>query len=402
MKKLLKKAAMRIFKLTDTDFPTWGTQSTYTGTNISAESAMYVVSYMRAIRLISETIATLNLPLYKKTERGRVKAKDHPLYYKLTGKPNRYETSLDFIEAITMSICIFEASYIKTDRFGKTANLYCLHPDSVELMTDRDEPYYRVYEEGQQNEYSYDEIIKIKSFGGIGSLTGSSTAQYGKQALALSVAAEEFGARFFGQGGRPGGILSTDKVLTKAQREDLRKSLEPFLNPSKENQGRLALLEANIKYMAIHGSNTEAQMLELRNHQVQEVARIFGIPLTFMMTTSNTTYNNTEQEFKHLLSMVLRPYMKRITIGLNNELLNDEDRKTHYWEFNTSELLQPDTETRYKVYGIGRQYGFITSEEIREKENMPYIEGSHKLDQPLNSNISKENDKEKVKEDAQN
>ncbi len=378
-----------IYKLTDTDlYNQLGGYDSYTGKVVNAETMLYSSAMWSGIRLIAETVGTLPIHLYKRTENGRVKDKEHPLYDRFHSQPNRYESDIEFKEQIAMALIIFGTGYFKQMMFGDRGVFTFKHNNNVHLKTDRTDPYYLVTENGQTKEYSFDEIVRVKGFGGLGELEGSKTYKFSKHTVALALAADEFGARFFGQGGRPSGILSTDKLFTEQQREDLRKAMEPMLNPTKENQGRLAVLEAGMKYTAISSTNSESQFTDVRKYQTAEAARYLRIPLWMMMEPDGSKFNNNEQGNQHFLQFTLRPYLVRIEKALNTQVLPDDMKSTHYFEFDTAPLLRPDTQTRFDVYSKARTSSIFTINEIRAMENKDPVQGGDDINAPLNSNVS--------------
>lgn len=363
-----------------------GGYDSYTQKIVTPETLLYASAMWSGIRLISETIATLPLNLYKRTENGRIKDRDNPLFYRFSSKPNKYETDVEWKEQIAMSLVIFGTGYSTKQMFGNRGIFQYIHNDNIQIHTQESEPYYTKSTNTGETRLEFDEVIRIKGFGGLGSLEGSQVHKYSKHAIGLALAADEFGARFFGQGGRPSGILHTDRILTKEQREDLRKAYEPLLNPSMEKQGRLAVVEAGMKYAQIGTSNNDSQFLETRKYQTAEAARYLRIPLWMMMEPDGSKFNNNEQGNQHFLQYTLRPYLVRIEKALNTQVLSRKQQDTHYFEFDTAPLLRPDTLTRFQVYTQARTGAILTPNEIRAMENKSPVPGGDQIDMPLNSN----------------
>lgn len=376
-------------RLTDDELYKYsGGYDSYTHKIISSDTLLYASAMWSGIRLISETIGTLPINLYKKTDNGRVKDRDNPLFYRFAIMPNKYESDVEWKEQIAMSLVIFGTGYSTKEMYGNRGIFQYIHNDCIDLRTDEDEPYYIKHKKTGQKRLEFDEVIRVKGFGGLGCLEGSKMYKYSKHAVGLALAADEFGARFFGQGGRPSGILHTDKILTKEQREDLRKAYQPLLNPSLDNQGKLAVIEAGMKYAQISATNNESQFLETRKYQTAEAARYLRIPLWMMMEPDGSKFNNNEQGNQHFLQFTLRPYLVRIEKALNTQVLSRDMQNTHYFEFDTAPLLRPDTQTRFDVYGKARTAAILTTNEIRAMENKPPIAGGDEIYAPLNSNAT--------------
>ncbi|KAA3639440.1 MAG: phage portal protein [Proteobacteria bacterium] len=363
-----------------------GGYDSYTHKIITADTLLYASAMWSGIRLISETIGTLPLNLYKRTENGRIKDRDNPLFYRFATMPNKYESDIEWKEQIAMSMVIYGTGYSTKQMFGNRGIFEYIFNDNLELKTDEDEPYYIKYKKTGQKRLEFDEVIRVKGFGGLGSLEGSRLQKYSKHAVALALAADEYGGRFFGQGGRPSGVLQIDRILTPEQRKDLREAYEPLLNPSMERQGRLAITEAGMKYSQVSGKNNESQFIETRKYQTAEAARFLRIPLWMMMEPDGSKFNNNEQGNQHFLQFTLRPYLVRIEKALNTQVLSRAMQSTHYFEFDTAPLLRPDTQTRFDVYGKARTAAILTTNEIRAMENKPPIKGGDEIYAPLNSN----------------
>ena len=206
---------------------------------------------------------------------------------------------------------------------------------------------------------------------------------YCKNALGLAEAAEQYGSTFFKNGARPTGVLMVDQVLGKEKREALREELKT-LAANDNPKSSLAVLEANMKYQAITTSNNEAQFIDTRKFQIAEVARIFRVPLSLLMENERATYHNSEQESLGFLKYSLRPYLIRIEQALKYNLLKPAERKNYYFEFDVEGLLRGSSTERGNWYKTMRMIGGLTINEIREKENMPPVEGGDDLYVPLN------------------
>lgn len=359
---------------------------TYTGKVVNEETILQVIAAWSAIRLISETIGTLPLHLYRETEAGREKAKDHKLYRLLHTQPNQYMTSVEWREAMAVSLCVWGQSYNYAPRLGDrvTGIIPVAKPQVRYELKDSGELTYYLTRNGKEEPLTREQIVPIKGFGGPGSLEGYPPYKYGRNAVAISAAAEEYAARFFGNGARPSGFLMIDKVLDPEQRKQLRAAFE-MIHSGLENSHKLAILEAGMTYQQVTAKNSDAQLNETQKRQVAEIARLYRVPLDMLMEGGNSTYNNSEQYNKHFLEFTLRPYLVRIEQALNTTLLTrQEQEKGYFIEFDVRGLLRGDSKARAEYYRNMRFIGAMSINEVRKAENLPEREGADDLHVPLN------------------
>jgi HK97 family phage portal protein len=237
---------------------------------------------------------------------------------------------------------------------------------------------------GQPRELKRTDVCPIRGFGNVGQLEGFAPHQLHANSLAFTAAIEKYGAEFFGSGGHPKGVLSTETTFKDEQRQSIREQFNKYVRESWAS-GMLPILEKSLKYEPIQTKNNEAQFLETRKLQIAEVARIYRTPLHMLMEMDKASYNNTEQANKHFLDYTLMPYLVRIEQGLNSSLLTAEDRrKGHYFEFDVRGLLRGDSTQRSQYYVSMRMAGAMTQNEIRELENMDRHDGADDLHVPLN------------------
>lgn len=358
----------------------------YTNRRVDDVVMLETTSVYSAIRLISESIAALPLHLYERTDAGDRKATDHHLYDMLNKLPHRYTTRATFIEALVVSMCVWNQGYIRAPRAGsRVMSLQALpkpwvqpffHKTTNELM-------YRVKEGSKTAVYEFGEIIPVKGFGHAADLEGISVPGLHRNAIGLAMAAEEYGSRFFANGARPGGLFTIDRILDKEQRERIRESIQERFGGS-ENAHKLMVLEAGMKYEAMQSNLNENQFVEVRKNQVHEVARIFRVPVHKLMEMSGAKYDNVEQENRAFLVDTLHSYLDRIELALDCFLLGNAERGRYFCKFNVEGRLRADLETRAKSYKDLILTGVMTPNEAREKENLKPDPGGDNLLFPLN------------------
>ena len=373
-------------ELTLTNIEGWEMLSggpTYTGKSVSVETLLQTSATWSAIRLISETIGTLPLHLYRRTEKGRERAVEHDLYRLLHMQPNRYMTSVSWREAMAVSLCCWGHSYNEKHILGPRSQRIIgitplAKPNVTPVISDAGDVTYRVTKKGLQSTYEYDQIVSIKGFGGVESLEGYAPYKYHRQSLAISAAAEEYAAQFFQNGGHPSALLIGEKWPDK----DNSKRLVDLVRGA---MGRVLPIGGGYKYQRLTGTNSEAQLMELREFQIAEAARIWRIPKSMLMAAEgNEKYNNTEQQNLHFLQYTLRPYLVRMEQALNVSLLSKSEQKEYYIEFDVNGLLRGDSSARGEWYRNMRTVSAMTINEVRRSENLPEIEGGDDVHVPLN------------------
>lgn len=392
----LKRAAlswaMKGVALTPSDPNGWeslGVESTWAKVPVNENTQLQIAAAFSAIRLISETVGTLPLHLYRKTRNGRERAADHDLYPLVHNQPNQYMTSVEWKEAMVVSLATMGQSYNYVSRMestGRVISIQPVHKSRVKPVISRDGSihYDMTDKNGSRLELKRTDILPIRGFGGVGSLEGYAPHKLHSNSLGLARALEKYAAEFFGSGARPSGVLSTDQEFRKDERSAIRDNFQKYVAESWAT-GKLPLLENNLKYQAINTPNNEAQFLESRKLQVAEVARIYRVPLHMLMEMDKASYNNTEQANKHFLDYTLLSYLVRIEQAMNSCLLNDAERRQGmYFEFDVRGLLRGDTTQRAQYYVSMRTAGAMTQNEIRTLENMDTREGADDLHVPLN------------------
>lgn len=359
--------------------------SSYAGKSVTPESALTISAVWSCVRLISETIATLPLGVYREDRDGRKQAdKSHPLYRVLHDLPNADFTAAEFWEGATACLLLWGNAYAeKYISDGQVRALTLLRPEYMSVRRANDGSLEYVYSdanmEGRRRIYSESEIFHIRGFG-VGLDVGLSPITYARHSLGSVLAADEAAGKMFANGVRPTGILTIDQVLTKEQRSQVKANIvEPMAGSS--NAGGIFTLEAGMKFQPISMNPEDAQMLETRSFHVEEVCRWFRVPPFMIGHTEKSTSWGTglEQQNIAFLTYALRPYLTRIEQAVKRQLIKPEERASIYAEFNLEGLLRADSAGRAALYSQGAQNGWITRNEIRAKENLHPIDGGDVL-----------------------
>lgn len=366
-----------------------GVGSTWAKINVRETTQLQITTAWSAVRLIAETVGTLPLHLYRTTANGRERAKDDPRYELVRYQPCDYMTAPEWKESMVVSLATMGQAYNPVTRMestGRIISIQSVHKSRVQPEVQRDGTiiWWLTDRNGQRRPCTRRDVMPVRGFGGPGELEGFAPHQVHGNSLALSVAMEKYAAEFFGSGGRPQGILKTKAEFGEKSRDQIRKGFADYLRDSRA-KGELPVLDGETEYQAVSTPNNEAQFIESRKLQVAEIARIYRVPLHMLMETEKASYNNTEQANKHFLDYTLLAYLTRIEAALNTCLLEPAERAAGmYFEFDVNNLLRGDSTQRADYYLKMRQAGGITQNEIRQRENMPTVQGADDLHVPLN------------------
>lgn len=341
------------------------------GKRVTEISSMQMSAVYSCVRILSETIASLPIHVYEYTSLGSTKAVSHPIYRLLHDEPNSEMTSYIFRETLMTHLLLWGNAYAQIVRNGKgeVVGLYPLMPDRIKV--DRDESG-KIYYEYRTNQKVYElkefDVLHIPGLGFDG-LVGYSPIAMAKNAIGMSIAAEEYGATFFSNGATPSGILEHPGTVKNP--EAMRESWSRGFSGS--NSHKVAILEEGMKYTPISISPNEAQFLETRKFQITEIARIFRIPPHMVGDLEKSSFSNIEQQSLEFVKYTLDPWVARWEQTLVKKLLSEEEKKKYTIKFNVDGLLRGDYQSRMNGYAIGRQNGWMSANDIRRLENLDLI-----------------------------
>ena len=354
---------------------------TTSGKTVTERSAMQMTAVYSCVRILAEAVAALPLHLYRYTDNGgKEKALDHPLYLLLHDEPNPEMSSFVFRETLMTHLLLWGNAYAQVIRNGKNevVALYPLMPNKMSVDRDENGRLYYAYYRGQ------DEAIRNKEFAvtlqpsdvlhipglGFDGLVGYSPIAMAKNAIGLAIATEEYGAKFFANGAAPGGVLEHPGTI-----KDPTKVREAWMSQfgGSANSGKVAVLEEGMKYTPISISPEQAQFLETRKFQINEIARIFRVPPHMVGDLEKSSFSNIEQQSLEFVKYTLDPWVIRWEQSIQRSLLNSEEKKKYFAKFNVEGLLRGDYQSRMNGYAIGRQNGWMSANDIRELENLDRI-----------------------------
>ena len=346
---------------------------TASGKTVNERTAMQTTAVYACVRILAETIASLPLNVYQFTDNGKEKAIDHQLYYLLHDEPNPEMTSFVFRETLMSHLLLWGNAYaqIIRDGRGKVLALYPLLPDRMTVDRTTDGQLY--YEYRRDTGYVIlrpEDILHIPGLGFDG-LVGYSPIAMAKNAIGMAIATEEYGGKFFANGASPGGVLEHPGVVKDPAR--IRESWNAVYQGS-GNAHRIAVLEEGMKFQSIGIPPEQAQFLETRKFQTEEICRIFRVPPHLVANLDKATFSNIEHQSISFVVHTIRPWLVRLEQGMNKALLSPSEKGQYFVGFVVDGLLRGDYASRMQGYAIGIQNGFLSPNDVRTLENMNTIE----------------------------
>ena len=351
------------------------------GKVVTERSAMQMTAVYACVRILSEAIAGLPLHMYRyKEDGGKEKALDHPLYLLLHDEPNPEMSSFVFRETLMTHLLLWGNAYAQIIRNGKgeVVALYPLMPNKMTVSRDETGQLYYTYQKSQEelpkdNTYTVtlhpSDVLHIPGLGFDG-LVGYSPIAMAKNAIGLAIATEEYGSKFFANGAAPSGVLEHPGTIKDPKR--VRESWMSQFGGS-ANSNKIAVLEEGLKYTPISISPEQAQFLETRKFQINEIARIFRVPPHMVGDLEKSSFSNIEQQSLEFVKYTLDPWVVRWEQSIQRTLLTPEEKKTYFVKFNVEGLLRGDYQSRMSGYATARQNGWMSANDIRELENLDRI-----------------------------
>lgn len=357
------------------------------------DKALTLTAVWCAIRLLAESVSSLPISVYTKQANGdKIEDSKSPIYNLVKFKPNYYQNKITFFEFIMLSICTEGNSYVQIVRnnSGTPVQLICLDPSNVTVVVNNNELFYQI-DGGAVLDSS--DVLHIKTITDDG-VTGLSPISQCAKALNWGVSLEEFGSTFFSNGAKPSSILQTDRALSDTALQRLKTSFNNNYGKLK-NSNSTIVLEEGLTFKPISISPEQAQFLSSRQFSIEEVARIFNVPPHMLKDLSKSSFNNIEMQSQEFVTYTLMPYITRIEQEMNLKLFRTNELGKTFIEFNVNGLLRGDVKSRTEAYKTAITNGYMSINEVRQKENMNSIEGGDKHFMQMNMTTI-----DKVGEDA--
>lgn len=343
------------------------------GVRVTADTAMQVGAVYACVRVLSETVGSLPLGIFQRDANGgKTPANKHPAWKLFRMMPNPEMTPLEFIEMMVAHVALRGNAFaqIVFDNAQRPLELWPLHPDRIQIRRLKTGELTYIYQPLQGRKRIFDdfEIVHVRGLLSDG-IWGMSPILVAREVFGAAIATQAYGARFFANDATPGGVLEHPGKLDDAAHERLKKSWEDHHQGS-HNARRPAILEQGMKFTTMGLKPEEAQFLQTRNFHVKDIARIFRVPPHLIQDLERATFSNVEQQSTDFVVHTIRPWVTRIEQAFNCKLIRDRDRDKFFFKFNVNALLRGDVKTRALLYRTGRQWGFLSANDIRALEDM--------------------------------
>ena len=338
-------------------------QPTVAGASITAQSSLAISTVYACVYKVASTLSSLSLCLYESDGTNRAKLTAHPAYRAVAVSPNDEDTAFNFWETIVADALLRGAGYavIQRGAGGAVESLQCIPSEVVQRKKAGNSVYYKLRD---------GEVISSEDMLEVCNLYRMSPIQLHRENLGLARSAQDYGAQYFGNGGQMTGVLSSEQPLKNEQIEVVQQSW----NASRSEAGT-KLLPFGFKYQRIGIPPEEAQFIQTRKFQAEEICRIFSVPPALVQLESQTTYNNVEQQNLMFARHTVLPWAKRIEQELDRKLLNAFERPTHYFKFELNDLFRGDMAARSAFFTQMLQNGVMTINEVRAQEELNPITG---------------------------
>ena len=348
------------------------------GININSETAMKYTAFFACVRVLSETLAGMPIMLYqKKSDEDRVTKTDLLVYDVLHNAPNDEMTPFSFKESGMISLNTGGNAVAQKiiNTFGDVIGLYPYPWSAVKIDRDKNTGKL-VYEitgaDNQKKILRRDQVFHVSGLS-LDGVIGVSPITYAASAIRLGLSYEQFGVNFYKNGAAPSGIFSFPGTLSDEAFQRLKADLSKNY-AGVVNIGKPMLLEGDGKFLPISIAPVDAQLLESKKFQTEDIARVYRVPLHLIQNLDRATNNNIEHQSLEFVMYTMLPWFKRWEESINMQLLTrDQRRAGYYFEFKIDSLLRGDAKSRAEAYAAGRQWGWLSVNDIRKLENMSNI-----------------------------
>lgn len=355
------------------------------GMSVSPETAMRCGTVFACVRVLSESIAQLPFPVYRRQDDdGRKRDRDHALDWVLNFQPNQWQTAFEFREMLMGHLCLRGNAYAFINRInGEVRSLVPLHPDRIVPSQNPDwsMKYKYTPDGGTQRDLTSKEIFHLRGISSDGIVGVSPITAY-REAVGLALATLRHQAKSFGAGVKFNGVLSAPNKLDPEARKNIKESFQDM--HSNENAFRTPLLEQGLQWTSVGMTGQDAQTIETRKLTRTDIASVFRVPPHKIGDLERATFSNIEHQAIEFVTDCLTPYCKRWEQRGQLDLLNPKDQRTHYIEHNLDGLIRGDIKTRYSAYGQAIKDGWMNRNEVRVRENLNRVDGLDEFLEPLN------------------
>ena len=343
------------------------------GVAITEATALSASAVYAAVRVIAETVAQLEWEVYERQDEANIERYDHPLRLLLDQEPNSEMTAFSWRIAMMTSFYLHGnmVAEIERNRGGRPVSLWWLHPSRVSVHRDgMGKIYYSVSDEHGLNAVRLEaqNVYHVPLLASDG-IVGKGLVQRARDSFGLTIGMEQYSGSSFANGARPGGILKHPGKLTPAARSNIRDEWDA-MHRGADKAGRIAVLQEGMEFQAMQMSAVDAQLLEQRQFQIAEVARWFNIPPHLLRDLSRATFGNIEHQSIEYKTYTIRPLAIAMQQEAHRKLFSAEEKPTYFTELDLDDLSLADLKSRYDAYAVARQNGWMSANEIRDREGM--------------------------------
>jgi HK97 family phage portal protein len=361
-----------------------GSARSDSGQVVTPASALSLTVLQNCVTLLSESIAQLPIELYERSGDDRTPAVDHPLYSILKYQPNPWQTPFEFQEQSQVSVGLRgnSYSYIDRDPDGVVQGLYPLDNEAVTVMKGSDlMPVYRVYGSDPMPQ----RLVHHVRWMSINGYTGLSPIMLHANAIGHAQAIQQYAGKSFMNGTALSGVIERPGAPLKDQASVDR--ITDGWNAKFGGSGnakKVAMLQEGMTFKPLSMTNVDAALIDALRLSTIDIARIYKIPAHMVNELERATFSNIEHQEIQFVIYTLLPWVKRHEQAKTRDLLLPSERKQYFIEYNLAGLLRGDQASRYAAYAVGRQWGWLSINDIRRLENMPPVKGGDVYLSPLN------------------
>lgn len=358
------------------DSPGWIARLTGGGTRsgirVTESTALSITAVYACVRIIAGPIGQLPCELLRRDGKKRVPAEDHPAYWMLKRRPNQWMTAYKQRRLHVAHELLWGNGYAAVVRNGRgeAMELWPLMPEVTRPRIDGERLVYDTVQDGATKTIPAEDVVHLSSISHDG-IVGLSRIALHREALGLARVTEEFGAAWFGQGSRSGGLLELPGEVSKEAREAMEKQWAE-VESGLDGAHKVRLIPPGAKYTALSIPPEDAQFLQTREFQIAEVARMYGVPLHMLESHQKSTSwgSGIEQMSLGFVRYTLADHIEGYEQELELKLLTDEEREKYQIKFNLNGLLRGDAKARAEYYGLGIRDGWLTVDKVRELEDL--------------------------------
>lgn len=352
-------------------------EKTLSGERVNSTRAMRLSAVWACVRVRSEDVGKLPCILYRRqADGGKVRATDHYLYSLIRDRPNPRMTAFEFRQMMQAQLDLKGNAYAlkEFDNRGQVTALWPIYTRVEILCTpDYKELYYKVTsEKGVVSDPIPAEFILHLRGMSLDGIHGLSPISYHRETIGLAIAAEKYGAAFFGNSAMPKGAIKVPTVLSAEAAKQVRESFEAR-HRGVENSQKIAIFDGGMEFVQVGMNNTDAQYLETRAMQNTEIWRIYRMPPHKVGDLTRSTNNNIEHQGLEYVTDCLMSELVRWEQTLARDLLLEKEQGEYFFEFLVDALLRGDFKSRMEGYAIARNWGLFSADDCRDRENMNHL-----------------------------